>query len=218
MNCQLFLSLLLVAATQATPLKVSGTKAASPYVNIGCQCSPLSFVDQYGAIQVTGGQIFSQIFSVCQIFSDTQGNCKSVDSTGARWCYVASGHSSCQDLRFSARFPSNPWSYEACATPLPYAPVAPVAPLAPVVPPHTHLPSAPLTAPVHQPVHSHPVHSHPVQPVYGSNVGTLPADYLGKLLERSRRGSSNLSLSAGQFIPKKAGDAGSASKDAINFS
>ena len=48
----LFLSLLLVAATQATPLKVSGTKAASPYVNIGCQCSPLTFQDQYGAIQV----------------------------------------------------------------------------------------------------------------------------------------------------------------------
>ena len=52
MNCQLFVSLLLVAATQASPLKVSQTKAASPYVNIGCQCSPLTFVDQYGAIQV----------------------------------------------------------------------------------------------------------------------------------------------------------------------
>merc|ERR1712183_207359 len=83
-NSQLFLSLMLVAATQASPLKVSQTKAASPYVNIGCQCSPLTFVDQYGAIQ---------------------GNCKSVDSSGARWCYVDSHHSSCQDLRFSARFP-----------------------------------------------------------------------------------------------------------------
>merc|ERR1712198_397176 len=39
------------------------TKAASPYVNIGCQCSPLTFQDQYGAIQ---------------------GNCRSADSTGAR--------------------------------------------------------------------------------------------------------------------------------------
>merc|ERR1712079_239699 len=179
MNSQLFVSLMLVAASQASPLKVSQTKAASPYVNIGCQCSPLTFVDQYGAIQ---------------------GNCKSVDSTGARWCYVDSHHSSCQDLRFSARFPSNPWSYEACATPLPYAP------LAPVVPPHTHVPSAAYTAPVQPvytaPVHSHPVHSHPVhshpQPVYGSNTGTLPADYLG------------------QFIPKKAGT-GSASKDAVKF-
>ena len=55
MNSQLFVSLLLVAASQATPLKVSQTKAASPYVNIGCQCSPLTFVDQYGAIQVTVG-------------------------------------------------------------------------------------------------------------------------------------------------------------------
>merc|ERR1712198_447407 len=39
---------------------------------------------------------------------------------GSIWCYVDSAHtSSCQDLRFSARFPNNPWSYEACATPLP---------------------------------------------------------------------------------------------------
>ena len=127
----------------------------------------------------------AEIFSVTVVA--VQGNCKSVDSTGARWCYVDSHHSSCQDLRFSARFPSNPWSYEACATPLPYAP------LAPVVPPHNHVPSAAYTVPVQQvqpvhpvhshpvhPVHSHPVHSHP-QPVYGSNTGTLPADYLGKI-------------------------------------
>merc|ERR1712130_772212 len=45
-------------------LKVAeNTKAASPYVNIGCQCSPLTFLDQYGT---------------------TQGNCLSADSTGAR--------------------------------------------------------------------------------------------------------------------------------------
>ena len=42
----------------------------------------------------------------------------SADHTGARWCYVDSAHhSSCQDLQHSARFPHNPWSYEACATP-----------------------------------------------------------------------------------------------------
>jgi len=47
-----------------------------------------------------------------------QGNCKTTDSTGARWCYIdASYGSSCQDLTPSARFPANPWSYEACATP-----------------------------------------------------------------------------------------------------
>ena len=28
------------------------TKAASPYVNLGCQCSALTFVDQYGTVQV----------------------------------------------------------------------------------------------------------------------------------------------------------------------
>jgi hypothetical protein len=47
-----------------------------------------------------------------------QGNCHSVDGTGAQWCYIDTAYgSSCQDLTPSARFPSNPWSYEACATP-----------------------------------------------------------------------------------------------------
>ena len=70
MNSQLFVSLMLVAAAQASPLKVSQTKAASPYVNIGCQCSPLTFVDQYGAIQVALSQILllSNIFSFSNIF------------------------------------------------------------------------------------------------------------------------------------------------------
>merc|ERR1712200_54612 len=46
------------------------------------------------------------------------GNCKSVDSTGARWCYIDPSYgTSCQDLTPSARFPANPWSYEACAPP-----------------------------------------------------------------------------------------------------
>merc|ERR1719471_1043949 len=166
---KMILSLMMVAAASSSPLKVEQTKAASPYVNLGCQCSPLTFQDQYGAIQ---------------------GNCKSVDSTGARWCYIDQTFgSSCQDKRFSARFPNNPWSYEACATPLPYAPLAPVSP------PHVHAPaSAPFTAPL-QPVHSHPVH--PVQPVhqhgYGANIGTFQP--------------------LGQFIPKKA-DQGAASQDA----
>merc|ERR1712107_801194 len=77
----------MVSTIYCSPLKTEVTKAASPYVNIGCQCSPLTFVDQYGTVQ---------------------GNCRSADSTGARWCYVDSAHSSsCQDLRFSARFPNN---------------------------------------------------------------------------------------------------------------
>merc|ERR1719300_1846972 len=111
-----FVTILAMASSiSASPLSkgAENTKAASPYVNIGCQCSPLTFQDQYGAIQ---------------------GNCRSADSTGARWCYVDSAHtSSCQDLRFSARFPNNPWSYEACATPLPgYVAPVPVAPQAPL--------------------------------------------------------------------------------------
>merc|ERR1712130_624471 len=134
-----FVTILAMASTiSASPLSkvAENTKAASPYVNIGCQCSPLTFLDQY----VT-----------------TQGNCLSADSTGARWCYVDSAHtSSCQDLRFSARFPNNPWSYEACATPPPvYA--APQAPLASFTAPHPH-------------PHPAPVPSYPVQ------SGALPQE------------------------------------------
>merc|ERR1712203_1258483 len=36
---------------------------------------------------------------------------------GAQWCYVDSTASTCQDLVPSQRFPHNPWSYQACATP-----------------------------------------------------------------------------------------------------
>jgi len=73
----------------------SNLKAASNLINCGCQCSSLTFVDSAGQVQ---------------------GNCRTVDSTGARWCYTSHG-STCQDLTTSTRFPSNPWSYEACATP-----------------------------------------------------------------------------------------------------
>merc|ERR1711936_1017559 len=122
---KMILSLMMVAVANSSPLKVEQTKAASPYVNIGCQCSPLTFQDQYGAIQ---------------------GNCKSVDSTGARWCYIdQSFGSSCQDKRFSARFPNNPWSYEACATPLPCP--RPLPPRPPARPPRPPRPSRPARPP-----------------------------------------------------------------------
>ena len=49
---KMIISLMMVAVANSSPLKVEQTKAASPYVNIGCQCSPLTFQDQYGAIQV----------------------------------------------------------------------------------------------------------------------------------------------------------------------
>merc|ERR1712014_445315 len=81
----------------------------------GCQCSSLTFRDANGVVQ---------------------GNCVTVDSTGAQWCYVDPAYSSCQDLVPSRRFPNNPWSYEACATPAQGSPLCPViaAPVAPVVP------------------------------------------------------------------------------------
>merc|ERR1712038_1635515 len=92
--------LFFVAAATASPSEVvdSDTKAASPLVNCGCQCSSLTFRDAKGEVQ---------------------GNCLTVDSAGAQWCYVDSEYSSCQDLVPSLRFPNNPWSYEACATPAP---------------------------------------------------------------------------------------------------
>merc|ERR1712038_870988 len=81
--------------------------------------------------------------------AEVQGNCLTVDSTGAQWCYVDSEYSSCQDLVPSLRFPNNPWSYEACATPAPgsllcpalanpilpaVVPSAPIPPIAPIAP------------------------------------------------------------------------------------
>eukprot|EP00092_Neocalanus_flemingeri_P022917 GFUD01024845.1.p1 GENE.GFUD01024845.1~~GFUD01024845.1.p1 ORF type:complete len:162 (-),score=43.61 GFUD01024845.1:444-929(-) len=102
------LLILLAPAAESVKTADTNTKAASPYTNCGCQCSNLTFRDKYGK---------------------THGNCKSVDHTGAQWCYVdtssqpgvvkhQSQSSSCQDLSYtSARFPGKPWSYEACATP-----------------------------------------------------------------------------------------------------
>merc|ERR1712130_109048 len=68
----------------------------------------------------------------------------------------------CQDLRFSARFPNNPWSYEACATPPPPVYAAPQAPLASFTAPHPH-------------PHPAPVPSYPVQ----SGAFTSGAGYHG---------------------------------------
>ena len=108
-----------------------------------------------------------------------------VDGTGAQWCYVDAAHSSsCQDLVPSQRFPNNPWSYEACATPsigsplcptvaapaiiAPAAPV-PVAPVAPAVP---HHPTYPVPPSNHLPVapHDHVVGAphHPDDVVVGA--------------------------------------------------
>merc|ERR1711902_170601 len=149
-------------------LDAANEKAASPLINCGCQCSSLTFRDANGVVQ---------------------GNCLTVDSTGAQWCYVDQAYSSCQDLVPSKRFPNNPWSYEACATPAPGSPLCPgiVAPAAvpvapavvPVEPAHVHV------EPVHHPVHpvhpTYPVpqpHPHPVAP---SSVG--PVETVGPTIQ-----------------------------------
>merc|ERR1712038_1648311 len=49
----------------------------------------------------------------------------SVDKSGAQWCYLPEyGYDSCNDGNSydfqSKRFPGRKWSYEACATPVPY--------------------------------------------------------------------------------------------------
>merc|ERR1711874_536418 len=98
----------------ASSLAVEKTKAASSLINCGCQCSSLTFRDSAGTVQ---------------------GNCKTVDGTGAQWCYVDSTLSTCQDLVPSERFPHNPWSYEACATPAIGSHLCPA-----VYPDHVHVP------------------------------------------------------------------------------
>merc|ERR1712179_330781 len=89
-------TILATLVLSATSLSLESTKAASSLINCGCQCSSITFLDSAGV---------------------EQGNCKTVDGTGAQWCYVDSTASTCQDLVPSKRFPHNPWSYQACATP-----------------------------------------------------------------------------------------------------
>merc|ERR1712115_527858 len=119
----------------ASSLSLESTKAASSLINCGCQCSSLTFLDSAGV---------------------EQGNCKTVDGTGAQWCYVDHLPSTCQDMVPSKRFPHNPWSYEACATP------PEVSALCPAVPDHVHAPVVAVSADhVHVPVVvSAPTHVH----------------------------------------------------------
>merc|ERR1711953_1320194 len=122
-------SILATLVLSATSLSVESTKAASSLINCGCQCSSLTFRDSAGEVQ---------------------GNCKTVDGTGAQWCYVDSTASTCQDLVPSERFPHNPWSYEACATP---AVGSALCPAVVAVPDHVHAPVVVAPADhVHAPV------------------------------------------------------------------
>merc|ERR1711936_104743 len=140
-----FLVITLLATGSSALSLTKDLKAASPFVNLGCQCSSLTFVDSHGLVQ---------------------GNCQSVDSTGARWCYVDHLPSTCQDLSHSARFPNNPWTYEACSTPPEHSGAH-----------HHHQPA--YTAPVHHaPVQHAPVHHAPAytvpSPVHHAPVYTVP--------------------------------------------
>merc|ERR1712115_750301 len=130
MNCYL-ISVFVIASVSVVNSRVTSAdlKAASPFVNCGCQCSSLVFRD--------AGNI-------------VQGNCNTVDHTGSQWCYVSlTGPlaTSCQDIQPSSRFPGHGWSYEACATPdllqcasgaippaFPPAPLSPPSHIHPIVP------------------------------------------------------------------------------------
>merc|ERR1711872_817799 len=122
-------SILATLVFSASSLSIESTKAASSLINCGCQCSSITFLDSAGV---------------------EQGNCKTVDGTGAQWCYVDSSASTCQDLVPSERFPHNPWLYEACATP----PVgSALCPAVVAVPDHVHAPVVVASADhVHAPV------------------------------------------------------------------
>ena len=90
-------------------------KAASNLVNCGCQCSSLTFRDSNSIIHGNCKRFFHPL---CWLRLRLRLFFFSADATGAFWCYVDSSHySSCEDLQPSSRFPNNPWSYQACATP-----------------------------------------------------------------------------------------------------
>merc|ERR1711983_17257 len=124
----------------ASSLSLESTKAASSQINCGCQCSSITFLDSAGV---------------------EQGNCKTVDGTGAQWCYVDHLPSSCQDMVPSERFPHNPWSYEACATPPEGSALCPAVV---AVPEHVHVPVV-----VSAPSHVHHVGQHNTEIPQGSN-------------------------------------------------
>ena len=104
-----FLAITLLATGSSALSLTKDLKAASPFVNLGCQCGSLTFVDSHGQVLAPPPHclplsLLSSFFSVslCSpalIFIpnfQVQGNCRSVDSTGARWCYIDHLPSSCQ--------------------------------------------------------------------------------------------------------------------------
>merc|ERR1711909_23343 len=140
-------SILATLVLSATSLSLESTKAASSQINCGCQCSSITFLDSAGV---------------------EQGNCKTVDGTGAQWCYVDHLPSTCQDMVPSERFPHNPWSYEACATPPEGSALCPAVHAPVVVAPADHV-HAPVV--VSSPSHVHiPVGQHNTEIPQGLNA------------------------------------------------
>merc|ERR1711953_1341028 len=132
-------TILATLVLSATSLSLESTKAASSQINCGCQCSSITFLDSAGV---------------------EQGNCKTVDGTGAQWCYVDHLPSTCQDMVPSERFPHNPWSYEACATPPEGSALCPAVHAPVVVAPADHV-HAPVVVASADHVHlSAPEHVH----------------------------------------------------------
>ena len=121
------LLLLAFSLLSVPPCHPQVSKAASLYTNCACQCSSLTFLDIQGVVQ---------------------GNCNTADYNGALWCYVSSSSSTCQDLVPSTRFPHNPWSYEACATPVQGSTECPTIPAHTYTPPHHHHPYHPYHTPI----------------------------------------------------------------------
>eukprot|EP00092_Neocalanus_flemingeri_P052852 GFUD01061945.1.p2 GENE.GFUD01061945.1~~GFUD01061945.1.p2 ORF type:complete len:219 (-),score=77.71 GFUD01061945.1:61-717(-) len=201
----IFFTILATMALSTTHSKAldSDTKASSPYTNCGCQCSSLTFRDSAHVIQ---------------------GNCQTVDSTGAQWCYVDSSHSSCQDLVPSQRFPHNPWSYEACATPALGSPLCPNYPAYPSHPTYHH-PAAPtdVYSPPQGPVVAaeFPILGQPPLPLGPTLVGGSfplgPTVVGGSLPLGPTLGGGALPLGpgvGGSFLPAL-GDARQAPEDAV---
>merc|ERR1711909_206913 len=140
-------SILATLVLSATSLSLESTKAASSQINCGCQCSSITFLDSAGV---------------------EQGNCKTVDGTGAQWCYVDHLPSTCQDMVPSERFPHNPWSYGACATPPEGSALCPAVHAPVVVAPADHV-HAPVV--VSSPSHVHiPVGQHNTEIPQGLNA------------------------------------------------
>merc|ERR1739840_60150 len=169
-------SILATLVLSATSLAVENTKAASSSINCGCQCSSITFRDADG---------------------NEQGNCRTVDGTGAQWCYVDHLLSSCQDMVPSERFPHNPWSYEACATPS----IGSL--LCPVDPDHVHAPVVVAPADhVHVPVVI-PAAEHVHVPVVVP-VPTHVHDYVGQHnTEIPQGGNAPIPKAAGLGAPSK---------------